>query len=251
VLQSNETVTLELSISAAFQEKMQQLAAIHVGAGKQTRLEVQVKVLEGRLHNMQLVKDSPYNTTKLISLDDTPEGESHIYHPTLPITPPFARREAIDQRAALTDAFPSVLSVAILCLDRVNSDMFAPRKWYVTVSYSHTLTLSTSHSLPPPTPTDASFACSLPQLLSSIAGCKLTVSGRIVTLTTSITADKQRLVTEHLHSPALLHYGLDEQHQQNMASVALSSAVAPPSDAAPASDAPYHAMDEKEPANKV
>ena len=112
-------------------------------------------------------------------------------------------------------------SVCVLCLDRVNSDMFAPRKWYVT-------------------------------FLSSTLGCKLTVAGRIVTLTTTITADKRRLVTEHLHSPALLHYGLDQQHQDNMATVAAAKAASapPPSAPTPAPEAPYHAM-EAEPESKV
>ena len=139
-----------------------------------------------------------------------------------------------------------------LCLDRVNSDMFTPRKWFVTVSIS-------MHSARSPRlcwcphAGDADFpwmcVCVHCQLLASVAGCKVTVSSRLVTLTTIITADKQRLVTEHLHSPALLHYNLDQQHQDNMASVTPATSTAK-DDAA--SDAPYVlAADEKEPASQV
>ena len=85
--------------------------------------------------------------------------------------------------------------------------------------------------------------------MSSLVGCKATVSSRIVTLTTTITPDKQRLVTEHLHSPALLHFGLDQQHQENMASV---TAAAQPTKDDAVSDAPYVlALDEKEPPSQV
>jgi hypothetical protein len=124
--------------------------------------------------------------------------------------------------------------------------MFTPRRWYITVScIVHFPFLFPS----PPAPPHPSLVCFggfpftvFAQLVASLAGCKVTIGGRIVTLTTTLTADKQRLVTEHLHSPALLHYGLDEQHQQNMATVAPLTGR----EEAPSADSAYQAMDEKE-----
>ena len=72
-------LTLELDITAEFQEKLQQLS---IGSGKerQTRIECTVKVLQGGLAQLQLVRDSPNNTQKLIELDDTPTGEGQCTH---------------------------------------------------------------------------------------------------------------------------------------------------------------------------
>ena len=73
-VQASEVLTLEMTITTEFQEKLQQL---NIGSGKerQTRIECSVKVLQGSLAQLQLVKDSPHNTEKLIELDDTPAGE--------------------------------------------------------------------------------------------------------------------------------------------------------------------------------
>ena len=87
--------------------------------------------------------------------------------------------------------------------------MFEPRKWYVT-------------------------------LISGTTGCKVTVASRIVTLHTTVTADKQKHTTEHVHAPALLRYGLDVQHAGNMAAVARSEA----SETKVAEDS-YRQMDDK------
>ena len=67
-------LTLQMSITAEFQEKLQQLS---IGSGKerQTRIECTVKVLQGKLSQLQLVKNSPNNADKLIELDETPTGE--------------------------------------------------------------------------------------------------------------------------------------------------------------------------------
>ena len=85
------------------------------------------------------------------------------------------------------------LLACTLCLDRVNSSMFEPCKWYVT-------------------------------LIAGTAACKLTVNSRIVTLHTTIAADKQKHTREHVHAPRLLMYGLDEQYASNMAAVQRSEA---------------------------
>ena len=82
--------------------------------------------------------------------------------------------------------YVSCSSVCTLCLDRVNSSMFEPCKWYVT-------------------------------LVASTVGCKVTVNSRIVTVHTTVGADKQKQTSEHVHAPRLLMYGLDEQHTSNMA----------------------------------
>ena len=70
-------MTLELVITKEFQEKLQQLC---IGGGKdrQTRVECTVKVLSGGLSQLQLVKDDPNNSEKLIELDDTPAGERQL-----------------------------------------------------------------------------------------------------------------------------------------------------------------------------
>ena len=78
------------------------------------------------------------------------------------------------------------LPVCTLCLDRVNSGMFEPCQWYVT-------------------------------LVASLSGCKVTVNSRVVTLRTTVGPDKQKTTSEHVHSPRLLLYGLDAQHAGNMA----------------------------------
>ena len=73
-MQASDVLTLEMVITAEFQEKLQQL---NIGGGKerQTRIECSVKVLGGSLSQLQLVRDSPNNTQKLIELDETPAGE--------------------------------------------------------------------------------------------------------------------------------------------------------------------------------
>ena len=72
-------LTLEMAITAEFQEKLQQL---NIGGGKerQTRIECTVKVLHGNLAQLQLVRDSPHNPEKLIALDETPTGEGWTTH---------------------------------------------------------------------------------------------------------------------------------------------------------------------------
>ena len=68
----------------------------------------------------------------------------------------------------------------------MNSSMFEPCSWYVT-------------------------------LVAGLTGCKVTVNSRIVTVHTAVGPDGQKLTSEHVHAPRLLLYGLDEQHANNMA----------------------------------
>ena len=68
----------------------------------------------------------------------------------------------------------------------------------------------------------------------------MTVNSRIVTVHTTVAADKQKHTTEHVHSPRLLMYGLDAQHASNMAAVQRSEA----SESEVAEDV-YRQMDDK------
>jgi len=190
-----DTVTLVIPLTAPFQEKLQQLNL--GGSAQQVRLEVVIKVMEGSVSHIHMVKDNPANTDKLISVGDTGTGET-----------------------------------CILCLDRVNTQMFTPRLWYVVCA-------------------------------ASANGCKITVAGRIVTSIIQTNPENgQKSVTDHLHSPVLLSYGMDDEHNKLMAqsratgdtSVSVSTTSAVPSFntasgsvaamSSSASDAPYQRMEE-------
>lgn len=143
-----------------------------------TRIEIVVTVLDGSLANVIMSSESPNNPQPLMNID-----------------------QPINQAESIT-----------LMLDRVNSNQFQPRSWFVT-------------------------------LTNTFKQTKVRLTGRVVSTTTTIEHGK-KTSSSRLQSAKLLGYG-SEEHKSN------SQQQSEPNNAANVQreDPAYHAM--AEPQSKV